>query len=159
MTHSSTDHGPENHSGVLSEKVYSGSSRGRNRSVDDYLGYMANDVRSSLDQYQMSEVKRLLAIAIPKPSPKIVDLRFTVDLILSRFYVVLFVGKDRRGRQRQYRANALTRIGNFVAAAFLLVSLNLLISLFIFMLAYLMKSAVGIDLFPGEHLVDQVEKF
>ncbi|MGF1537980.1 MAG: hypothetical protein ACFB4J_16065 [Elainellaceae cyanobacterium] len=149
----------QNQSGVLSEKVYSGQSKGRGRTVDDYLSYMANDVRASLDRYQMSEVRRLLAIAIPKPSPKIVDLRFTVDLILSRFYVVLFVGKDRRGRQRQHRTGALTRVGNFIAAVVLLVSLNLLISLFIFMLAYLMKSAVGIDLFQGEHLMDQVEKF
>lgn len=157
MTQPST--GQENQSGVLSEKVYSSRSQGRSRTVDDYLDYMANDVRASLDRYQMSEVRRLLAIAMPKPSPKIVDLRFTVDLILSRFYVVLFVGKDRRGRQRQYRAGALTRVGNFIAAVVLLVSLNLLISLFIFMLAYLMKSAVGIDLFQGEHLMDQVEKF
>ncbi len=160
MTQSSTSHGAENSAdGVLSEKVYPARSRGTVPTVDDYLGYMASEVRSSLDPHQVSEVKRLLAIAIPKPSPKIVDLRFTVDLLISRFYVVLFVGKDRRRGRRQYQANSLTRVGNFVAAVFLLVSLNLLISLFIFMLAYLMKSAVGIDLFPGEHLMDQVEKF
>lgn len=120
---------------------------------------MSADVRASLDHHQLSEVRRLLAIAIPKPSPKIVDLRFTVDLIISRFYVVLFVGKDRRARKRQHRPNPFTRAGNYVAAVALLLSLNLLISLFVFMLAYLMKSAIGIDLFKDGHLIDQVQKF
>jgi len=127
--------------------------------ADDYLGRMSADVRASLDHHQLSEVRRLLAIAIPKPSPKIVDLRFTVDLIISRFYVVLFVGKDRRARKRQHRPNPFTRAGNYVAAVALLLSLNLLISLFVFMLAYLMKSAIGIDLFKDGHLIDQVQKF
>lgn len=127
--------------------------------AEDYLEQMSSDVRSTLDSHQIAEVKRLLALAIPKSSPKLVDLRFTIDLLVSRFYVVLFVGKDRRSRKRPHRPNAFTRIGNVISAVVLLIGLNLLISLFIFMLAYLLKSAIGIDLFKGSHLIDQVQKF
>lgn len=127
--------------------------------AEDYLAQMDREVRATLDPRQVEEVERLLTLAIPKPSPKLVDLRFNIDLLVSRFYVVLFVGKDRRSRQRQHRPNALARIGNIIAAVVLLIGLNLLISLFIFMLAYLMKSAIGIDLFKDAHLIDQVQQF
>ncbi|MGB3401395.1 MAG: hypothetical protein WBA77_01745 [Microcoleaceae cyanobacterium] len=123
-----------------------------------YINQIQPNVFDSFNPDQIHEVKRVLTQAIPKPSPKIVDLRFTVDLILSRFYVVVFVGQDRRQGRRNHSVTKATKVGNFIAATLLLIGLNLLISTFIFLLLYLLKSAVGINLFEG-HLIDQIKKF
>lgn len=128
------------------------------RTPEDYLNAAAPDAIASFSPTQIQIIKSLLEAAIPKPAPKIVDLRFGINLLFSRFYVVLFVGKDRRGKQRQYSSGRASRWSNAIAAILLLISINLVISLFILMFAYLVKSAVGIDLTPG-HLSDQVDRF
>lgn len=129
------------------------------RTPEDYLQRLDPDLLASFDVEQLHAIRSLLAAAIPKPSPKIVDLRFGVDLVISRFYVVLFVGKDRRKQPRFYVSESVSRIGNAIAAVLMLLSLNLLISLFVLIFVYLIKSALGIDLFPQEHLLDQIHKF
>ncbi|WP_088894090.1 hypothetical protein [Leptolyngbya ohadii] len=107
---------------------------------------------------QFEAVKEAFELAT-KPAPKLVDLRFVVDLIFDRYFVVLLVGKDRRQSRRAYLPERMSRVGNTIAAVLLLVGLNLLITLVIALLAYLVKSAIGIDVFPDAHLADQLEKF
>lgn len=129
------------------------------RTPEFYLQDMEPDILESFSPAQRQAIANVLDAAIPKPAPKIVDLRFGVDLLLARYYIVLFVGKDRRRQRRQYLPNRVSWLGNMIAATIILLSVNLLISLFIFLTAYLVKSAIGIDLFPHEHLLDQVKKF
>jgi len=119
------------------------------RTPDDYLGHMDADVRASLTPRQLTEVSRLLGAAIPRPAPKIVDLRFVIDLIVARFHVVVMLGRDRRGTVRRHPVGRATRVANFIAGIGLLLALNLALSLVLFLLAYLLKSAAGIDLLPG----------
>lgn len=134
-------------------------SPGINRLTPEYyIKQIKPNILASFKTDQIDEIQRILTQAIPKPSPKIVDLRFTVDLILSRFYIVLFVGKERRIGRRSHPVTRVTKLGNIVAAFILLLCLNLLISTFIFLLLYLLKSALGINLFEG-HLIDQIKKF
>ena len=133
-------------------------SRYLTRTPDYYLQTLAPDQLASFSPEQFHIVRSLLASAIPEPAPKIVDLRFGVDLLISRFYIVLFVGKDRRGRQRNYLPKSIIKWGNILAVAILLIGVNLIITVIIFMFAYLVKSALGIDLTPG-HLADQIERF
>lgn len=128
------------------------------RTPAHYLEMLDPEIRLSFTPPQLESVEWLLDTAIPKPAPKLVDLRFGVDLLVSRFYIVLFVGKDRRQKSRSYLPEPMVRLGNAIAAIVLLVSLNLLISLFIVLLAYLVKSAIGIDLVPNGHLADQLQK-
>jgi hypothetical protein len=128
------------------------------RTPEYYLDTIAPEIRDSLTPSQTEAVHTLLKAAIPKPNPKLVDLRFTVDLVLARFYVVLFVGQDRRQQQRSYLPHSVSRIGNALAAVVLLLGLNLLISLVLLLFAYLVKSAAGIDLFPDSHLNDQIQQ-
>jgi len=96
--------------------------------------------------------------AIPRPSPKLVDFRFVVDLIVSRFYVVLFIGKDRRRKPRRYIPEKLARVGNVITATVFLLSANLAVSAFILLAGYLVKSAIGIDLLPG-HFPSLIKQF
>jgi hypothetical protein len=128
------------------------------RTPEYYLGEIDPHVLASFNAEQLDIMRSLLKQAIPKPSPKIVDLRFAVDLVISRFYIVLFVGKDRRRSPRKYMPGRVARVGNFVAAIALLIGANLVISAFIVLLLYLIKSAMGIDLTPG-HFSDWVRKF
>lgn len=119
------------------------------RTPADYLDQLEPEIRAGLNEQQLQEFERILYQALPKPSPKIVDLRFGIDFILTRFFIVLMVGQDRRRQSRRYPVTPLARLGNVIAAVVLLVSLNLTISLTIFLSAYLVKSALGINLFPG----------
>ncbi|MFO7140524.1 hypothetical protein B9T16_02135 [Arthrospira sp. PCC 8006] len=122
--------------------------------ADDYLQKMSPEVLASFNPQQLEEIRQTLDAAIPKPSPKIVDLRFTIDLIIDRFYVVVFVGKERRQKKRSPLFPQANKMANIIAASLLLIGLNLMITAIIFLLLYLIKSALGIDLFPGEHLID-----
>lgn len=121
----------------------------RQRTPADILSCMAPTVRDSLSDHQLTEVERLIDLALPKPAPKLVDLRFDIDLLVSRFFIVLFVGKDRRKAARNHAVSRLTALGNWMAAVVLLIGVNLAVSLSLLMLAYLVKSALGINLTSG----------
>ena len=114
-----------------------------------YLNQLAPEVQTSLTPQQLTEVERVIALAIPQPAPKVVDLRFDIDLLVSRYFFVLMVGIDRRRASRRRSVSRLTQLGNWVTAVVLLLGFNLTLSASILMLAYLIKSALGIDLLPG----------
>lgn len=113
-----------------------------------YLDKLDPALRSGLTEPQLEAVRQLLEETIPRPGPKLVDLRFWLDLFAYRFYIVLFVGKDRRGRKRADRLEPMARKGNAIVALMLLIGLNLLVSLFILLIALLIKTAIGFTLFP-----------
>ncbi len=127
------------------------------RTPSYYLDKISPDILASFTNEQLRVITSLLERAIPKSSPKIVDFRFTVDLIFSRFYVVLFVGKDRRRKQRHQVTEGIARIGNAIAAVILLLAANLVISALILLFAYLFKSAIGLNFFPG-HISESFKK-
>ncbi len=118
------------------------------------------DLLDSFSLSQLRSVNILLAQAQQKqlPRPKIVDLSFSIDLILARYYVTLFVGKDQRSAPRKTPVSGMTRMGNAIAATLLLLCLNLLVSGFVVLVLYLIKSALGIDLLPG-HFGQPVTSF
>jgi len=129
----------------------------RTRNSEYYLQQIEPRILASFDREQLQAIVNILIQAIPQPSPKIVDFRFNIDLIFSRFYLVLFVGKDRRKRKRQYIPEGIARIGNAIAVILLLLGANLVISGIILLFVYLFKSAIGLDFFPG-HISDSVKK-
>lgn len=129
----------------------------RDRTPSYYLAQIDPEILASFTSEQLDVITHILDRAIPQTSPKIVDFRINVDLIFSRFYVVLFVGKDRRKKQRRYVNEGVARVGNAIAAVILLIGANLVISAFILLFAYLFKSAIGLDFFPG-HISETVNK-
>lgn len=52
---------------------------------------MTPKVLGSFNPQKLEEIRQTLDTAISKPSPKTVDIRFTVASIIYRFYVVFFV--------------------------------------------------------------------
>lgn len=121
--------------------------------VEYILKQIDADVRESLTPEQLAEIRAMVRTSILQASPKLVDLRVSIDLVFTRFYVVLFVGKERRKSPRPHTVSGMTAITNKLAAIGLLIGLNLTVSAFIFLLAYLVKSALGINLFD-HHLRD-----
>jgi hypothetical protein len=122
---------------------------GRPLTPDHYLAQITPSVRDSLTPDQWAEVSRVVNLALPKPSPKLIDLRVDMDLLISRYYIVIMVGKDRRRSARPPVISPVTRWVNWVAAVLLLLGFNLAVSVGLFLLAYLLKSALGINLLPG----------
>lgn len=110
-------------------------------------------VDTKINQNQLSKDQ---VFSRKKRRSKLIDIRFVIDMIFSRFYVVLLVGKDIRKDQRSYPIAKVTRIGNVIAAIILIVTINLLISAFFLLGFYLLKSALNIDLMPG-HFSDQID--
>lgn len=127
----------------------------QSRSAATYLEAMAPEIRATLTAEQLGEIHRVIKLALPQPAPKIIDLRVDIDLLVSRFFIVLFVGKDRRRSPRQQITRPLTAAINWLTAMVLLLGVNLLISVSLFAFAYLIKSAIGINLTPG-HLGDYI---
>lgn len=121
--------------------------------ADFILQQIDADVLASLTPEQLAAVRKMVKSSILQASPKLVDLRINIDLIFTRFFVVLFVGKERRKNPRAHTVSGMMAITNKVAALALLLGLNLTVSAFIFLLAYLIKSSLGINLFPY-HLRD-----
>ncbi|GEM_PF-597517 len=128
------------------------------RNPNYYLAQLAQPIRESLTPEQLEAFHQLLSEAIPKPSAKLVDLRFMIDVIVSRFYVVIFVGKDNRKKQRRYVPRLITRVGNTIAVLVILLGVNLTLSAFILLAVYLLKSAIGFDLLPG-HFPNTIKHF
>jgi len=124
---------------------------------EEYLKLIDPDILSSFSPEQKNEMIRLINKLISPPSRKLVDLRFTVDLIITRYFVVLLVGKDRRSQKRNYLPENVSKFGNLVTAWIILISLNLFIIGNILLGLYLIKSVVGINFFPG-HISDTVDK-
>lgn len=123
--------------------------QGASRTPAIYLQHLQPEIKASLTPQQLADIERVLDLAIPKPAPKLVDLRFEVDLLLSRYFFVLMVGKDRRRSPRNTPVSRATQLANWVAAVMLLLGFNLAISAALVIFGYLIKSALGIDLFPG----------
>jgi hypothetical protein len=127
------------------------------QNFDNYLETIDPEIRASFTQVQLEAIDILVKEITPKPAPKIVDLKFIVDLIFSKFYVVLFVGKERRQKQRYQLPSKFTKIANIFIVVTMLIGLNLLVTCAIFIFAYLIKSAAGIDFLPG-HVNQHLQK-
>lgn len=118
------------------------------RTPDYYLEQLDPEIRASLSAAQLAAVRDLLGASIPKPAPKLVDLRFWLDFLAYRYYVVLYIGKDRRQGDRGDLTSPMARKGNILLVVLLLIGLNLLISLFVLAIALGIKYLVGLSLFP-----------
>ncbi len=121
----------------------------RTRTVEDYLGLIPENIRQTMAEIQIDAVVQVIKLAIPQPAPKLVDLRFDVDLLLTRLFVVLMVGRDRRKTARKYTVTPLNKVLNTGLAIALIIGLSFLISAGVILVLYLIKSLLGIDLFPG----------
>lgn len=86
-----------------------------------------------------------------------VDLRGVVSFFFVRFYFVVLVGRDRRKKTKleEVSRRKKTGIAGGIISGILVITLVTIILLVVFfILAYGLKSALGINIFPEKHLCD-----
>jgi hypothetical protein len=119
------------------------------RDADYYMHQIPTQILNKLDTDDIENLKSVIHTAIPRPSPKLIDLRFAIDLIITRYFVVLMIGKDLRRQPRQHQVSGVAKVANVITAILLIIAMSLLISAVTILILYLIKSALGIDLFAG----------
>ena len=107
------------------------------------------EILNNITPEQWTAIEKYVFSGKGRKRPKLVDIRFVIDLVVTRFYIVLLVGKDRRTQPRTYSLSRLMKLGNIITAVLLLLGANLMISACIVLVLYLTKSAFGYDFLPG----------
>ncbi len=113
-------------------------------------------VRDSLTDEQY-DAFRCALIAHDEHSRHRIDLRIRIPFFFRSYYVVVFAGRDRRASTHRLEYARLARVPKPLRHAFYLLasfSVAAVIVLVIFVVAYQLKSYIGIDLFPEFHLHD-----
>ena len=119
----------------------------------EYFYSMINeDIERSLSYEQRKEVKSVLKRAVVIPSKKIIDYRIKFWFI-KRLYLTFFLGTDLRTKERIHPYTGFA-VFKFFVSLLLLLFLIFVIMIILFSLLYTIKSAFGIDVFPGAHLRD-----
>jgi hypothetical protein len=89
---------------------------------------------------------------IPLPPPPaashLIELRASAPFPWGQYYVTLLVGRERRSNRR-LRAERQTRWTRQVVVYFLLLSILLALVTGYLVILYVIKSALGINIFPG----------
>ncbi|MFO1190219.1 MAG: 3-phosphoshikimate 1-carboxyvinyltransferase [Alphaproteobacteria bacterium] len=125
-----------------------------------FFGRIPKDVASTFTDAQLDAVKR--AFGARSWGAHRIDLRFSIPLPWRRYYVVFLCGTERRDPERRHLERILRPL-NWLGVAFAVAAFVSLVSVPLLILAYLMKTAMGIDLAPdggvhrlGQSLVDQI---
>jgi hypothetical protein len=110
------------------------------------------EIRSSLSPIQISAIKEAVSSGRPdKRHP--LNIRIAIPLLFVNYYLVLFGGRDKRRVTGRVENELRKKLG--VASGFVLFLIALLpILVFMFLLLYFIKSAIGINLMPETHLSD-----
>jgi hypothetical protein len=93
----------------------------------------------------------------PHASQKLVNFHLNINLLIGKFYLVIYVGKDRRTNKRKYISQGIERVGNVIIALILLTGFSALLTITVFLAIYFLKSYIGINLFKNAHLIDFIK--
>ena len=116
------------------------------------LGNIDPNVFKTLNILQIEAIKNAVSASIPKQKHPI-DIRIMVPLFFLKLYLVLLIGRDRRSETRNKEDARKQKAGkvSMFAGAYLFISACFPI---LFLLLYIFKSLLGIDLMPDQHLWD-----
>lgn len=126
----------------------------RDKQIDAFTYHIISNidaaVLNSLSSKQLSSIKEAIRTHAPQKKHPI-DIRGAINLFFIRYYFVLLMGQDQRFSTLEIeteRRENVALFGNIVFLIFVLAPFILLI----FILMYLLKMGLGIDLFPGKHM-------
>ncbi len=109
--------------------------------IKNLLERMPDEVKESFSEAQLSHLK--VALGARSWGKHAVDFRSTVKFFRYRYYYVFVAGRNRREMSRKEKQISLL-IQSAILTGFIGIS-----TLFGLLLLYLLKSALGIDLFSG----------
>lgn len=121
-----------------------------------YFSQMRPLIRESLSFEQEQEIKSILKRAVKVPSKKLVDVEVCF-WFFRRFYVVFYLGFDRRLPLRFWDARQQSRVVQWLANTVVGVSLWISTLFVLVMVLYYMKSTIGIDFVPHNHANEVIE--
>lgn len=128
----------------------------RNNANDPFtlhiLGNIEKSVFLTLNVLQIEAIKQAISASAPfKKHP--VDVRMSIPLFFFRFYFVLLAGRDRRSETRNKEDARRKKTGAMSIFFGLYIAACACVPI-LFMVLYVTKSWLGIDLFPDQHLSD-----
>lgn len=126
------------------------------RDADYYMERISESIVEKLSAEEHKNLKEVISSALPKPSPKLIDLRFVINLIFARYFFVLLIGKDRYKKRIMnqdspisYRTNPLKKLAHRLVSVLLFLAMNLLVSVFVLAFIYLVAKLFGFHLLGG----------
>lgn len=114
------------------------------------------NMRETFSDEQLDALQQALA-KVHSRSRHLLDVRVQISLYWTRYYIVFLLGRDMRSHvqeillNRRQRSSRAVQIGFIALAGWFLIAG---ISVTGFIVLYLLKSALGIDIFPDKHLSD-----
>jgi len=122
-------------------------------SPEYFYSQINKNIEKELTHEQKKAVKSVLARAVRKPTKKIIDFRTTFWFI-KKLDILVFIGihKDKKVGSDEYKDKmSVIRFGLKTIVYSIEV---LVVILLLFLTLYMLKSFLGIDLFPEIHLSD-----
>jgi len=116
-----------------------------------------DEVRSALTEEQLGAFRKAVYESRPGQGHAL-DARINFPLFFAKFYLVLQLGRDRRSSTRNaedQRRRAANHIFDRVVLGILIFNVVQIA----FLILYALKSFLGINLFPHDHLIDFLPDF
>lgn len=110
--------------------------------ISQFYHTLDKDVAHSLSEEQKREIEKAVK-SMGLVARHSIDIRETFPWFGKRFYYVFLCGRDRRKIRRER-----SRIGNVIVTAMITLG-AITVSLLALLALYLIKSALGIDIFKG----------
>ncbi|MFQ5748443.1 MAG: hypothetical protein ACE5H3_03170 [Planctomycetota bacterium] len=120
--------------------------------TDKVLARMDQKTLQTFTGPQLKALDKVLR-RTPRSKKHGLDVRGTIPLYFARYYFVLLMGKDRRVETWRTEEERRKRGRRLVWVAFLIILL-VLFAMILLGVAYVLKSAFGIDIFPDFHIED-----
>jgi hypothetical protein len=128
----------------------------KSNKVDAYTQHTLSNIKpevfKTLNLVQLEAIRQAISANAPfRQHP--IDIRIALPLFFVKFYLVFLVGQDRRSdtRARESLRRTAVRGMTFILILYGLVALSIPL---IFLMLYALKSLMGIDIFPDQHLRD-----
>lgn len=122
------------------------------RTAEYYLSEIRKDVLETLTTEQKNEIKSVLKRSLGLKSDKLVDANITFWFIRKMFMTV-YLGFDKRKEPRPSERKRDVFVGIFIKVLIYGSLLTVVLTILFFSL-YMIKSKIGIDIFPDKHLRD-----
>lgn len=129
--------------------------------IQNVINAIPRDVQHTLSKAQLDAITEALG-SVRMAKRHTVDLRLSIPLIFKRHYFVLLVGEDRRRHVRQIisgKQKGAMSLAKVIWLAIALLSTFIVMSITGAVGLYLLKSALGVDIFPDRHLFDVINPF
>lgn len=121
------------------------------------ISRISPEIRASLSEVQISAIREAL-IAQNDFQKHALDVRGTIPLFFTKYYFVLFAGKDRRRTTLEKETRRINKVPlpiRLTLYGMVLSTVIVSFSLLALTVMYVVKSWLGINLFP-KHLTDYI---